>query len=233
MNWFYRLKRNFLIRFLNALGFGGVIGFCLAGCDSKPATQENQNNTVEIQSNITSPTDTNQEAQTDSDSVDVVNDAKPETEKPEIAEPETAEIKPEESQSNSETNSELQENQELQANAEANDSNPAPEERNDVQPVDEVEVVKKRTKGAIKITYSPKDAIIKYTDKEGHVKIICRESPCYIKINNSEKRVSAILSAPGYLRKNIDIKAPEEPNKSLFFKLDMIIISNTATMYLM
>ena len=36
MNYLYRAKRNLLIRLLNALGFGGVIAYCICSCDSKP-----------------------------------------------------------------------------------------------------------------------------------------------------------------------------------------------------
>ena len=211
MNWFYQLKHNFLIRLLNALGFGGVIGFCIVSCDSKPASQDIQNNSVEIQNNTEPATDTKSvEPQPTSDTTDVVNDPNSETEKPENSVTETAYLKPEESQPNSETDTETQENQDLQANTEANDSNQEPEETNDVQPVDEVEVVSKDTEGAIKISYTPQSAKLKYKNK-----VICKKSPCYIKINHASKRVSATISANGYITKKVVIDE-SRPNRNSY-----------------
>ena len=43
MSWFYQKKRMFLIRLLQALGFGSVIAYSICSCDSKPnADQTNK-----------------------------------------------------------------------------------------------------------------------------------------------------------------------------------------------
>jgi len=40
MNRIYQIKRRFLIRLLSALGFGGVIAYCVCSCDSRPVSQD-------------------------------------------------------------------------------------------------------------------------------------------------------------------------------------------------
>ena len=209
MSLWHRIKRNILIKVLSALGFSGVIGFCIVSCDSKPASQENQNaNTIETSGNSASPSnDKFDEPQSGSDTVEVVDNTNADAAKPEDAG--TAELNTVESQPNSDTNMVALDNQEQQANSEAGQQHSAqvPEETKDTQPVEDVEVVSKKTEGAIKIECSPKNAVIRVNSK-----VICKKTPCYIKINHPENRVPAVISAEGYQKKKVVIDGSRPEN---------------------
>lgn len=193
MSWFYRIKRHFLIKVLGALGFGSVVGFCIVSCDAKPASQADQKvSTVETTDTTAPSPDARPNEPQPADTVaNAENTANADTTKPEESANDAPKANADEAQPVNDAGTAAQDDTPNQPSAEtsAQDLN----QQSDNRDVDKVTVVTKKTPGAIKVSYSPKNASLMVDSK-----IICVKSPCYIKMNDPYDAVEATIEADGY-----------------------------------
>ena len=214
MRWFYRTKQQFLIRMASIVGIGNVIVFCMVSCNSNLASQESQiADTVEIRDNATalSETDTNV-PQPEHDIVKAEDVTNTDTTNPEDTNNLIVENNVDASQSAPDTDKVVQDNQDTPKPENIQqDSTPKAEETTGSQGIPSnlktIQVVSEGTEGAIKIEYHPR-----YAELSVNSKVICKQSPCYVLINDPKKRIKAELDVPGWKSETIVIDGSQPTN---------------------